>query len=39
MSGRLIIRFAIPEREIFSADALPWIEVHGKMPRFAKRTG
>jgi hypothetical protein len=24
-------------REIFRDDALPWIEVHGEIPRFAKR--
>jgi hypothetical protein len=24
-------------REIFRDDALPWVEVHGEMPRFAKR--
>jgi hypothetical protein len=28
---------AKPEREIFRGDALPWIEVHGEIPRFAKR--
>jgi hypothetical protein len=28
---------AKPGREIFRADALPWIEVHGEIPRFAKR--
>ena len=26
-------------REIFRADALPWIEVHGEIPRSAKRPG
>ena len=26
-------------REIFRDDALPWVEVHGEMPRFAKRAG
>jgi len=25
------------EREIFRDDALPWISVHGEIPRFAKR--
>ena len=24
-------------REIFRVDALPWIAVHGEIPRFAKR--
>jgi hypothetical protein len=28
---------AKPGREIFHADALPWIEVHGDISRFAKR--
>jgi hypothetical protein len=28
---------AKPRREIFRGDALPWIEVHGEIPRFAKR--
>jgi hypothetical protein len=28
---------AKPAREIFCDDALRWIEVHGEMPRFAKR--
>ena len=28
---------AKPGREIFRADALPWIEVHGEIPRFAIR--
>ena len=28
-----------PGREIFRADALPWVEVHGEIPRFAKRAG
>ena len=28
---------AKPGREIFRADALPWIEVHGDISRFAKR--
>jgi hypothetical protein len=28
-----------PAREIFRADALPWIEVHGDISRFAKRAG
>jgi len=26
-------------REIFCDDALPWVEVHGEIPRFAKRPG
>jgi hypothetical protein len=26
-------------REIFRDDALPWVEVHGEIPRFAKRPG
>jgi hypothetical protein len=26
-------------QEIFRDDALPWIEVHGEIPRFAKRPG
>jgi hypothetical protein len=30
---------AKPGREIFRDDALPWVEVHGEMPRFAKRAG
>ncbi|HZT87442.1 MAG TPA: GFA family protein [Stellaceae bacterium] len=30
---------AKPGREIFRDDALPWIEVHGDIPRFAKRAG
>jgi hypothetical protein len=28
---------AKPGREIFRADALPWVEVHGEIPRSAKR--
>jgi hypothetical protein len=28
---------AKPGREIFRDDAVPWIEVHGEIPRFAKR--
>lgn len=28
---------ANPGREIFRDDALPWVEVHGEIPRFAKR--
>jgi len=28
---------AKPGREIFCRDALPWIEVHGEIPRFAIR--
>src|SRR5256885_11035279 len=28
---------AKPGREIFRGDALPWIEVHGEIPRFARR--
>ena len=28
---------AKPGREIFRDDALPWIAVHGELPRFAKR--
>jgi len=28
---------AKPGREIFRDDALPWVEVHGEMPRSAKR--
>ena len=28
---------AKPQREIFRTDALPWIEVHGDISRFAKR--
>ena len=28
---------AKPGREIFRDDALPWVEVHGDMPRSAKR--
>jgi hypothetical protein len=28
---------AKPGREIFRDDALPWIEVHGEIPRSAKR--
>ena len=28
---------AKPGREIFRDDALPWVEVHGEIPRFAKR--
>jgi hypothetical protein len=30
---------ARPAREIFRDDALPWVEVHGDIPRFAKRPG
>src|SRR4029077_20455003 len=30
---------AKPGREIFRDDSLPWIEVHGEIPRFAKRAG
>jgi hypothetical protein len=30
---------AKPAREIFRDDALPWIEVHGDVQRFAKRPG
>jgi hypothetical protein len=26
-----------PAREIFRDDALPWVEVHGDIPRFARR--
>jgi len=26
-----------PAREIFRDDGFPWVEVHGDMPRFAKR--
>jgi hypothetical protein len=26
-------------REIFRDDALPWVAVHGEIPRFAKRPG
>jgi len=28
---------AKPGREIFRDDALPWVEVHGEIPRFGKR--
>ena len=28
---------ATPGREIFRGDAVPWIEVHGEIPRFVKR--
>jgi hypothetical protein len=28
---------AKPGREIFRDDALPWLAVHGEIPRFAKR--
>jgi hypothetical protein len=28
---------AKPAREIFREAALPWVEVHGDIPRFAKR--
>jgi len=28
---------AKPGREIFRGDAVPWIDVHGEIPRFAKR--
>jgi hypothetical protein len=28
---------AKPGREIFRDDALSWVEVHGEIPRFAKR--
>ncbi len=30
---------AKPGREIFRDDAVPWIEVHGEVSRFAKRAG
>ena len=30
---------AKPSREIFRQDALPWVEVHGDIHRFAKRPG
>jgi hypothetical protein len=30
---------AKPGREVFRDDALPWVEVHGDMPRSAKRPG
>ena len=30
---------ARPGREIFRDDALPWLAVHGEIPRFAKRAG
>ena len=30
---------AKPGREIFRDDAVPWVEVHGEIPRFAKRAG
>jgi hypothetical protein len=30
---------AEPSREIFRDDALPWVEVHGDIQRFAKRAG
>jgi hypothetical protein len=30
---------AKPSREIFRDDALPWVEVHGDIQRFAKRPG
>jgi len=30
---------AKPSREIFRDHALPWIEVHGDIPRFAQRPG
>jgi len=30
---------AKPSREIFRDDALPWVEVHGDLQRFAKRPG
>jgi hypothetical protein len=30
---------AKPSREIFRDDALPWLEVHGDVQRFAKRPG
>jgi hypothetical protein len=30
---------AKPAREIFRDDALPWVEVHGDVQRFAKRPG
>jgi hypothetical protein len=30
---------AKPGREILRDDALPWVEVHGEIPRFAKRPG
>ena len=30
---------AKPGREVFRYDALPWVEVHGEIPRSAKRPG
>src|SRR5947209_1897376 len=30
---------AKPGREIFRDDALSWVQVHGELPRFAKRPG
>jgi hypothetical protein len=30
---------AKPSREIFRDDALPWVEIHGDIQRFAKRPG
>ncbi|HTT78297.1 MAG TPA: GFA family protein [Stellaceae bacterium] len=30
---------AMPGREIFRDDALPWVHIEGDMPRFAKRPG
>jgi hypothetical protein len=30
---------AIPGREIFRDDALPWVHIDGDLPRFAKRPG
>ena len=30
---------AKPGREVFRDDALPWVEVHGEIPRSAKRPG
>ena len=30
---------AKPGREIFRDDAVPWVEVRGEIPRFAKRAG
>jgi hypothetical protein len=30
---------AKPGREVFRDDAVPWVEVHGGIPRFAKRAG
>lgn len=30
---------ARPGQEIFRDDALPWLAVHGEIPRFGKRAG